>query len=78
MSNRDDFARSSASRAWKAANEAGQRVDEILVMLDRIEKRSIPHLQRCGWCGVWCIGPACRSHFDLLTTADLLEEELGA
>lgn len=75
---KDSFARSSASRAWQAAREANQRVDELLARLERVERApQRPRFQRCGFCGVWCIGPACRNHFDLMTTADLLEEALG-
>lgn len=77
--NKDDFARSSASRAWQAAREANARVEELLARLERIERKpATPTLQRCGFCGAWAIGPACRNHFDLMTTADLLEEALGA
>lgn len=80
MTERDAFARSSAARAWQAAREANQQIEELLARLDRIERRSERqhHLQRCGYCGTWSLGPACRDHFDLMNTADLLEEALGA
>lgn len=76
---RDNFARSSAARAWQAALDANRMIEHLMARLEAIEKRPPERrLQRCGWCGAWCDGPACREHFDLMMTADLLEEELTA
>lgn len=75
---KDAFARSSAARAWKAARDANQRVEELLARLERIEQRPPERkLQRCGWCGEWTNAPACRNHIDLLSATDELDELLG-
>lgn len=67
------------AKLWRAADEANARIEELLVLLERIEL--IPQrlqFSNCKWCGDPCLGPACREHFDLMSTADLLEEALGA
>lgn len=79
--NRDSFARSSAARAWQAAREANTAIEVLLARLERIENamgRPAEQYRRCPWCGEWSIGPACRSHIDLMSTTDSLEEALGA
>lgn len=75
---KDAFARSSAARAWQAAREANQMIEYLMARLDRIEHTPPERrLQRCVWCGAWSNAPACREHFDLLTTAELLEQQLS-
>jgi len=75
----DGFARSSASRAWQAAKDANLKVEELLARLERIETAApARRLYRCGWCGAWATAPACPEHIDLMDTATLLEEALGA
>jgi hypothetical protein len=82
ISHHDSFARSSASRAWQAARDANARVEELLARLEAIEtpapKPRLSQLYRCGWCGAWATAPACPTHIDLMDTATLLEEALGA
>lgn len=73
----DKFARSSVARAWQEVRELSHQLETVLARLERIEhKPEARHLQRCKWCGEWALAPACREHFDLMTTADLLEESL--
>lgn len=75
--NKDSFARSSAARAWKEARDANARIEDLLARLERIEYQPPERrLQRCGWCGEWSNAPACRNHIDLISAAELLEEEL--
>lgn len=76
--NKDAFARSSAARAWREVQNLNHQLEVVLARLERIERSpQTPRLQRCGYCGTWAMGPTCREHFDLMTTADLLEEALG-
>lgn len=78
MKEKDAFARSSAARAWQAARDANARIEELILRLERIEKRPPERrLQRCGYCGTWSNAPVCVNHIDLLGTAEVLDELLG-
>lgn len=65
---KDEFARVSTVRAWRAAIEAEKNIGDILERLSRIEVRvqSARYLQRCRYCGEPTLDVVCRNHWDLL------------
>lgn len=75
---RDDFARSSAARAWKAARDLQGCVDALTERLAALENARTARLNQCAYCGDWTTGVVCRNHADLLSTQDVLEKALGA